>query len=154
MLLMCSLVLLPAISPTSAWSLNPGGTRWTNSVWPERSRSANASLSALSATIGNAAPVLYLAYGDVPYHMGNPTDCPYPSPLFLQRGMAIDYVTEFASYPDNVACLASDVPEFMVLAPGWFQIDELQAPFRATLDATFDCERAITMAGLQACPRR
>jgi hypothetical protein len=154
MLLMCSLVLLPAISPTSAWSLNPGGTRWTNAVWPERSRSANASLSALSATIGSAAPVLYLAYGDVPYHMGNPTDCPYPSPLFLQRGMAIDYVTEFASYPDNVACLASDVPEFMVLAPGWFQIDELQAPLRATLDATFDCERAITMAGLQACPRR
>lgn len=153
-LVACSLVLLPAVSPTSAWSLNPGSTRWTNSVWPERSRNANESMSALSEAIGRATPVLYLAYGDVSYHMGNPTDCPYPSPLFLQRGMAIDYVTEFDSYADNVACLASAEPDYMVLAPGWFQIESLQVPLRERLDAAYDCRRALAMAGLQVCPRR
>lgn len=147
-------VFLPAVAPSSAWALNPGSTPHTNRSWPPRVQATHDSMAALRSEIGAETPVLYLSYGDLPYHLGNPTDCAYPSPLWVQRGMALPYVVEFESYADNVECLSSGLPRYMVLAPGWFAIEELQPPLRQLLDDTYDCGASVTHGGVVACPRR
>ena len=149
-----ALAILPAVVPTAAWALDPAATTWTNAGWAMRSATKHVAYAELRRMIGADTPVLYLAYGDVPYHLGNPTDCRYPSPLWVQRGMDLAYVTQFASYRDNRNCLASPVPRYLVLQPHWFAIDRLQPTVRDVLDARYDCSAALVVDDLAACPRR
>ena len=148
------LLLLPAVAPSSAWSVNPILTPYTNASWAEKSQLTSRQMDRLRLQIGAGSPVLYLTYGDIGYHLGNRTDCRYPSPLWLQRGMTVDHVLAFPSYPDNVACVDSPQPRWLVIAPGWFEMRKLQPPIRARIDAAYDCAASVTAGGIVACPRR
>jgi hypothetical protein len=148
------LAAVPAVAPGSAWSPDPQRTPWTNSRWPERSATKHEQLAELRGQIGAGATVLYLAYGDVPYHLGNPTDCRYPSPLFVQRGAALPYVTAFSSYADNLACLPSSDASYAVIQPEWFGLDELLPEVRAEIDQGWDCGAPLVAGDAIACPRR
>lgn len=148
--------LAPVLAPNAAWSLDGRSTPWHTDQWASRSVAQDSRLIALSQAIGRDTPVLYLTWGDVPYHLGNPTDCRYPSPVWLQRGLRARnaFLLDLKSYADNLACLSSPEPRYLILDPSWFPLDQAQAQIRQTVEVTYDCSAAITAAGLEACPRR
>ena len=84
----------------------------------------------MSAAIGRDTPVTYLAYGTVNYYMRNPTECRYPSALWLLVG------TGTASAAANRACL--DTGGWIVVQPSWFGV--------------VDCEERIEAGPFYACP--
>ncbi len=148
-----SLVLAPVLGPTEAWALSPKQTSATNRSWVEGSASGQARLGALSRQIGRRTPVLYLAYGTVAYFMGNPTDCPYPSPLFLKTANR-NFVRDFASYRDNRACLSATNARWLITEPDWLDPATLPDDVRSLLDTRFDCADGIRAGDVIACPRR
>ncbi len=145
--------LAPVLLPADAWALSPRQTAATNQSWTQSSQAAGDTLASLSDRIGRQTPVLYLAYGTVPYHMGNPTDCRYPSPLWLYTAHRA-FVRDFASYQDNVACLTSAMDQWAILEPGWLDPATLPADVRAMIDVRYDCGSAIAAGDVIACPRR
>jgi hypothetical protein len=148
------LVLAPAILPPAAWSLDSGLTRYTNAGWAERSRKARAQLAPLAEAVPAGSSVLYLAYGDVAYHLGLPTGCEYPSPLWIQRAAFFGYVRSFHSYRDNLHCIADGAESHALLQPGWLRPTRIPTPAENLILATFDCEGAPGSAGVQVCRRR
>ena len=110
-------------------------------------------LRGLSSELGATTPVLYLTYGAVGYNMGNPTDCRYPSPVWFKVAIRDPSVERFASYRENVTCLSSPIPRYLILQPGWLDVSKLSPSVRATIDRTYDCSAALHAGGLLACPR-
>ena len=146
--------ILPVLLPATAWSLDPRVTQRTNASWEAESMASHEAWGAMSEEIGRNTPVLYLAYGTVPYHMGNPTPCRYPSPLWL-RHTDLVYVRAFFSYTDNEACLRSPTPRYLVLAPAWLPLQSLLPRDFALVRRLYDCGRtALVEAGILACARR
>ncbi len=145
--------LAPVLLPADAWALSPRQTGATNQSWTQNSRAAGDTLASLSDRIGRQTPVLYLAYGTVPYHMGNPTDCRYPSPLWLYTARRA-FVRDFASYHDNVDCLASAVDQWIILEPGWLDPATLPPDVTAMIDVRYDCSSGVAAGDVIACPRR
>lgn len=70
--------------------------------------------------IGADTPVLYLTFRDLDYLLGDPTDCRYASPVFLQRSTTLPYVRDLPSYADNVSCVDTRARYLVVdrLRPG------------------------------------
>ena len=146
---------LPVVLPSAAWSLDPARTRATNASWEANSHASRARLEALSARIGPASSVLYLAYGSVGYHMGNPVMCRYPSPVFLKVGGREASVTRTPSYADNLDCVLETDADWLIVEPGWLSVDQLPDAARQVLDERFDCSRALNDgSGILACPAR
>jgi hypothetical protein len=85
--------------------------------------------------------------------MGNPTDCPYPSPVWL-RTADRPYVRDLASFADNARCLDSSEPEWLILEPGWLKPTILPAALQATIELRYDCSAPIVAGSVRACPRR
>ncbi|HEX5255811.1 MAG TPA: hypothetical protein VFW69_18415, partial [Mycobacterium sp.] len=108
----------------------------------------------LRQEIGQDTTVLYLAFGDVNYLLGNPTDCRYPSPVWLQRSAALPYVRDFASYHDNVSCLDTTA-RYLLIDRSWFDLPALEPAVVARIDDLFDCDQAIHPTDtIDVCPRR
>jgi hypothetical protein len=151
--LLASAALLPVLPLRSAWSLAPSVTAATGESWASGARKAHDTLADLSARIGRDAPVLYLAYGTVPYHMGNPTDCAYPSPVWLLTSTR-SYVPDLPSFADNARCLRTAEAEWLIEQPGWLDPTTLPAELQRLIADTYDCESAIAAGSVRACPRR
>jgi hypothetical protein len=149
-----ALAVAPALLPPAAWSLDSALTRYTNAGWAERSRNARAVLAPLAEEVPAGSSVLYLAYGDVAYHVGLPTGCDYPSPLWIQRAAFFGYVRSFDSYRDNLRCIAGGGESYALIQPGWLRPTRIPAPAENLILATFDCEAAPQSAGVQVCRRR
>ena len=145
---------VPALMPASAFSLDPATSPYTNASWGSTSRNLHVVLRGLSSELGATTPVLYLTYGAVGYNMGNPTDCRYPSPVWFKVAIRDPSVERFASYRENVTCLSSPIPRYLILQPGWLDVSKLSPSVRATIDRTYDCSVALHAGGLLACPRR
>jgi hypothetical protein len=112
--------------------------------------------AALRQQIGATTPVLYLAFGDIPYLAGLPTSCRFPSAVWLQRSTYLPYVRGFATYQQNAACLTTTDARYLILEPSWINAQSLAPPLAARVDDTFDCTRALSVDGgyVLACPRR
>ncbi len=148
------LAILPALLPVTAWSLDPRVTQRTNASWEAESLATHEAWRAMSEEIGQDTPVIYMAFGTVPYHMGNPTPCRYPSPLWL-RHTDLDYVRRFFSYRDNEACLRSPTPHYLVLDPKWLPLESLLPKDFALVRRLYDCgSTALVESRILACPRR
>lgn len=150
------LSLAPVLAPGAAWAMDGISTPWGNAHWASTSAANDAAEIGLSRRIGRETPVLYLTWGDVPYHMGNPTDCRYPSPIWLQYGIRKpnSLPTRSSSYRDNLACLASPIPRFLVIEPAWFSLESAQAEIRSLIEQTYDCSGVAADRGILICPRR
>jgi hypothetical protein len=108
----------------------------------------------LRGRIGSATPVLYLAFGETNYLLGNPTDCRYPSPLWLQRSTYLPYVRDFPSYRDNLNCLTT-AARYLIVDRSWFDVSKLAPEVAARLADLFDCDGALHVNDdILACPRR
>lgn len=103
---------------------------------------------------GPTVPVTYLTFGDWTYFIRNPTDCRYPSPLFLQRTRYTDRVVGRPSYQENLACLAAPDSRWLVWDPAWFPLKRTALQVRTALTETWDCSVNIEVGGLRLCPRR
>ncbi|MEV3858862.1 hypothetical protein AB0J38_31685 [Streptomyces sp. NPDC050095] len=113
-------------------------------------------LAALQARIGARTPVVYLAFGDIGYQLGNPTHCRYPSPVFLQRTSYDRAVTRLTSFRENLRCLDDPAARYAVIDPAWFRIRSVAPAVTRALDRAFDCRPQVRLdaAGLRVCPRR
>jgi hypothetical protein len=108
----------------------------------------------LRAQIGPDTPVLYLAFGDINYLLGNPTDCRYPSPVWLQRSTYLAYVRDFPSYQNNLGCLTT-AARYLIVEQSWFDVSKLAPDVTTRLEGMFDCDHALhANEDLLACPRR
>jgi hypothetical protein len=146
------LAFVPAAAPASAWSLAVRGSARTNASWTEASLQRRDEMRELSDAIGRDTLVLYLAYGDIPYHMGNPTACRYPSPLWLASGTSHTFVREMWSYEDNLRCIHDTSADRVVIQPGWVFGGSQTGDLRVAL-RRFDCEGPISAAGIRTCSR-
>ncbi|MCU7728951.1 hypothetical protein ODJ79_35010 [Actinoplanes sp. KI2] len=119
---------------------------------------STAAFTALRARIGANTPVLYLTFGSVNNLMGNPTSCRYPSPQWLQRGAGILRVRAYPSYADNLRCLTDDhQARYLILQPGWFNVNRSSPQVRNLIAAQFDCSPAARIPApktLEVCPAR
>jgi hypothetical protein len=147
------LAFVPAVAPSSSWTVASPPLSRTNASWSEASLQRRDEMRALSEAIGRDTPVLYIAFGDIAYHMRNPTDCRYPSPLFLQRATRLTFVSDLWSYRDNRRCLETTEAERVVVQPGWAAAGRLTRDLFTGL-RRFDCARPVSMAGIRSCPRR
>jgi len=142
---------LPAQAPDAAWYVKADRT---NASWNALSDKLHEGLGDLADRTGRDGPVLYVAYGVVPYHMGIPTRCRYPSPLWIQRGTVYRALRGLWSYRDNLACFDRRLANDVVIQRGWAQPGRLTADLRRGL-AEFDCTHPITRLGIgSSCPSR
>lgn len=140
--------------PAAAYALTMAHAEDTNLSRYEASADLRWQLSLLRDEIGADTAVLYFATGEDNYVLGNPTDCPYPSPVWLQRSTFLPYVKDFRSYAGNVSCLDTTA-RYLVIDRSWFDISRLDPALAARVAATFDCAHAIhATADIDACPRR
>lgn len=152
------LALVAALSvqvwPSSPYSFDFNSANTRNSDRVDTTHRFSTQLGAVRDRIGADSQVLYLAFGDVAYFLGDPTPCRYPSPTFLQRGIALDEVRGLASYQENAACLTDPRMRYLVRAPGWFDLDNLEAPLAQAIRATYDCSAPLRTDDVVVCPRR
>ncbi len=135
--------LLPVVVALSALTVLPAAS-WgtgerTNATWADASRRLEDEVSLLRGSIGPDEPVLYLTYGTVGYHLGNPTDCRYPSPLWLVAG------EDLASGRDNARCLDDENAAWVIIEPAWYD---------GPLPTNADCADMVHTDHLVACPLR
>ncbi|MCM4084582.1 hypothetical protein [Paractinoplanes hotanensis] len=114
--------------------------------------------TALRERIGPDTPVIYLSFGSINYLLGNPTQCRYPSPQWLQRGTYVRPVRSTRSYADNFRCLTDDQQaQYLVWQPKWFSQTKSSAEVRTVLNDRFDCSlpaRIPAPKELVVCPAR
>ena len=80
-----------------------------------------ANASRVREVVGGAdVPVTYLTFGEGTYFIGNPTDCRYPSPLFLQRTANTLRPVGTPSYQENLAGLSATDSRWLIWDPAWF----------------------------------
>lgn len=111
------------------------------------------SAAAIRDVLGSETRTAYLAFGDVPYAVGVPTDCRYPSATWLQRAAGAPLVRDTESYRDNLACLREPVGH-LVVQPGWFDLAAAPPEVRQLVEERFDCSRAAVFGDLAVCPAR
>ncbi len=157
--------LLAALAPLAL--IYPGATPWNSHLWrpanPDGSRPpttfesralGRATAEQVQRAIGGpAVEVSYLTSGEWPYFIGNPTDCRYPSPLFLQRTLKPARLGT-ASYAANLGCLSAPGSRWLIIEAHWFIVGKQPAEVRAVLDREWDCTTPIETGELEVCPRR
>jgi hypothetical protein len=140
--------------PAAPYSFDAVHPDYTNSERVTAAQLDERLIEPARARIGADTPVLYLAFGDMAYFVGNPAACRYPAPVFVQRGSFIPAVRELESYRENLECLTRTNAEYLVVQPSWLALDRLPADVAEGLRARFDCDRALSAAELVICPRR
>jgi hypothetical protein len=148
-------VTLPAVLPTTAWSFS----LQENSVTTALSNAESARRRALAGEqirqrIGADTVVTYLSFGDANYYVRNPTACPYPTNVFLQRSRYFDKHEDTASWIDNLRCLDDQRPAWLIIDTSWFTLKRMPPEIRNRVNASFDCQRAFKAAKWTVCPRR
>jgi len=147
--------LVPVSLPVAPWSVT---------LNPSRDFSTRASLDEniglfgsgeqIRAAIGADTPVLYLAFGDQVYAVGNPTYCNFPTNVFVQRGEWEAPILVTKTYADDLACLDDPRNKYLV----WdkeFVTERRQPPaVIERINRNFDCDNAPVYNILTVCPRR
>lgn len=147
-------VLAVPVWPAAPYSFDAVHPDYTNSERVTAARLDERLIEPVRARIGPDAPVLYLAFGDMAYFVGNPAACRYPAPVFVQRGSFIPAVRELESYRENLECLTRTDAEYLVVQPSWLSLDRLPPEVAEGLRTRFDCDQALPAAELVFCPRR
>ncbi|MFW6599003.1 hypothetical protein ACQBAU_00830 [Propionibacteriaceae bacterium Y2011] len=137
---------------------------WSVTVEPSRQFSTNFSLSEniglfgagerIREEIGPETPVLYLAFGDQVFAVGNPTFCQFPTNVFVQRGEWEPPVLTTETYAHNRACLDDPRNEYLVWDKSYLNPDRQPPEVIAQIERNFDCENAQVHNVLTLCPRR
>lgn len=140
--------------PAAPYSFDAVHPDYTNSERVAAAQLDERLIGSVRARIGADTPVLYLAFGDMAYFVGNPAECRYPAPVFVQRGSFIPAVRELASYRENLECLIRTNAEYLVVQPSWLALDRLPAAVAEDLRTRFDCDHGLSAAELVICPRR
>ncbi|MGW2842564.1 hypothetical protein ACWCWD_32850 [Streptomyces sp. NPDC001493] len=142
--------------PTTPYSFDIRHSDFTAESRAEALRDLTHRLDGLRARVGPDTPVVYLAFGDIAYSLGNPTRCRYPSPAFLQRTSYDPDVTELASFDENLACLDDPAARYLIVDPAWFPLKRVAPAVREAVDGLYDCSgpTAFSEAGLRVCARR
>ncbi|RCG31622.1 hypothetical protein DQ384_08640 [Sphaerisporangium album] len=139
--------------PTSPYSFDRTHADFTPSERAAHWTEAERELDRARARIGADTPVMYLAFGDMAYFLGNPTRCRYPSPVFLQRTQYLPEVADLLSFDEALACLSGG--DRLVVDPKWFWLPKVDARVRDGVRRNFDCGReALRAAGRLVCSRR
>ena len=103
--------------------------------------------------IGATTPVAYLVFGESAYLLGNPTQCRYPSALFLQRPNAARLASA-QTRSENLACLTNPRAQYLIWDQAWVRPDRADQDVLAAIETNFDCSIAQTYGGLTVCARR
>ncbi|NIH86063.1 hypothetical protein [Amycolatopsis granulosa] len=148
------LALAVPILPTTPYSFDGVHADYTNAGRVEIEHKFTGELLAVRDRIGAGTPVVYLAFGDIPYFLGNPTPCRYPSPAYLHQGGYPPGLRGTASYAENVACLSDESVRYVVLEPVWITPAALPPEMAAAVRDRFDCSRALRTDDVTVCPRR
>ncbi|WP_405455981.1 hypothetical protein OG786_03735 [Streptomyces sp. NBC_00101] len=154
-------VALALVTVIPAWPTTPYSfdVRHSGYTAQERVRTAKDlahRLDGLRTRLGPDTPVVYLAFGDTAYFLGNPTRCRYPSPAFLQRTSYHAEVADLTSFGENLRCLDDPAARYLVVDPGWFPLERVAPAVREAVGAAYDCTgpAAFSAAGLDICVRR
>jgi hypothetical protein len=119
-----------------------------------RSKNVNIAVATqVRSVVGVDTPVVYLAPGWSPYFIGNPTHCRYPSPLFLQRKLAVKNVAE-ADRQDNLNCVGYPQAQWLIVNQRWFSIRKSPADVKGAVATYWRCEDHTTVGDYAICPRR
>lgn len=102
---------------------------------------------------GQDTQVVYLAFGNATYLIGNPTSCRYPSPLFLQRSGAQLKVSA-ATRNESLACLTAPGARWLVWQRNWLRKNRAAEDVLASINQNYDCDSARVIGGFMLCPRR
>ncbi|MFD6532934.1 hypothetical protein [Streptomyces sp. NPDC060184] len=140
--------------PTTPYSFDIRHADFTARSRAQALRDLTHRLDGLRARVGPDTPVVYLAFGDIAYSLGNPTRCRYPSPAFLQRTSYDPDVAELTSFDENLDCLSDPAARYLIVDPGWFPLGRVAPAVREAVGAAFDCTgpTAFPAAGLLVCP--
>lgn len=147
--------LVPISLPTAPWSvtLNPSRDFSTQHSLDENI-GLFASGQRIRDAIGPDTPVLYLAFGDQVFAVGNPTFCQFPTNVFVQRGEWEKPILTTRTYADNLACLDDPRNKYLV----WdkeFVTERRQPPeVIDRIRRNFNCDNAPVHNVLTLCPRR
>lgn len=145
------LALSVPILPTTPYSFDGVHAEYTNAGRVDIEHKFTEEMLAVRDRIGPDTPVVYLAFGDIAYFMGNPTPCRYPSPAYLRRGTYLPSLPPTASYAENLACLSDPAVRYVVIQPLWIDVDRLPP---GLIDSRFDCSRALRNDDVVVCPSR
>lgn len=140
--------------PSAPYSFDGIHPDYTNSERVAAAELDERLIAPVRARIGADTPLVYLAFGDMAYFFGNPENCRYPAPVFVQRGTFIPAVRGLESYRENLDCLERTDARYLVVQPSWLALDRLPAEVAADVHSRFDCERALSAGQLTVCPRR
>ncbi|MDQ0377981.1 hypothetical protein [Amycolatopsis thermophila] len=147
------LALTVPVLPTTPYSFDGVHADYTNAGRVDIEHKFTEELLAVRDRIGADTPVVYLAFGDIAYFLGNPTPCAYPSPAHLRSGTYQQSLRGTASYAENVACLSDESVRYVVLQPLWIDSSELPPEMTAAVLERFDCTRALVDDDVAVCPR-
>jgi hypothetical protein len=147
-------VLVVPVWPSAPYSFDAIHADYTNSERVAAARLDEQLFDPVRARIGSDTTVLYLAFGDMAYFFGNPADCRYPAPVFVQRGTYVPAVRDLESYRENLACIERTAAEYLVVQSSWLAVDSLPPDVATRLRDRFDCDRALPAGELSVCPRR
>ncbi|GHF59315.1 hypothetical protein FHX82_000441 [Amycolatopsis bartoniae] len=152
------LVAVAALSvqvwPSSPYSFDFGAADNRNTDRVNTAERLVTQLGQVREQIGPDTEVLYIAFGDVAYFLGNPTPCRYPSPVFLQRSTDIPAIRGLVSYEENAACLTDPKVRYLVYNTSWLDLDKLEPRLAQEVRETFDCSNPIRTTDVEVCPRR
>ena len=104
--------------------------------------------------VGPESTVTYLAFGETIYFLRNPTDCRFPSPVFLQRSRQDHDHEGSRSWAETLGCIRDSPGLWLVWETSWFRLKGQPQEVIDVLTATFDCDRAIKVDNYLVCPRR
>ncbi|MGW4521573.1 hypothetical protein [Amycolatopsis sp. NPDC004378] len=147
-------VLVVPVWPAAPYSFDGIHADYTNAERVAAAQVDERLIAPVRDRIGADTPVLYLAFGDMAYFVGNPADCRYPAPVFVQRGTYLPAVRELESYRENLGCYEHTDARYLVVQPSWLTVDRLPADVAADLRARFDCDHALPAGELEVCPSR
>ena len=142
-------------TPVAAQSVSLGRTAAFN---PQERASATVQKRKLAVrlrnVVGPESTVTYLAFGETIYFLRNPTDCRFPSPVFLQRSRQEHDHEGSRSWAETLGCIRDSPGLWLVRETEWFKLTGQPPEVTDVLAATFDCDRAIKIDSFLVCPRR
>jgi hypothetical protein len=142
---------LPAALPTSAWSISLRGSA-RNTVltnWKMRDFE-QVRAEQVRKIVGAGTYVTYAAFGSVPYYIGNPTSCPHPSLVFLQRSRYQRQQEYTRSWWENVDCFRNNPGEWLIWDVEYMTLRRMPPEGRSAIKAAFDCKQARNVGRLSA----